>query len=145
MTAVFDKSGIRFQYPENWIIAEESLLQWPRSVSLQCPGGGFWSLMMYQPGTESTALLDETLEQMRAEYSNLESAEITEEFENARGGGYEMYFYCLDFLVRAKVIAIECGAGPVFLLLWQAEDREFTEYEPVFRAVTISLLRSQRT
>ena len=141
MSAVFDKAGIRFQYPENWEIVDESLLDWPRTVSLQLPGGGFWSLLMYEPGTDSASLLRETLGQMKEEYQNLESSVITEQFENVTGTGYEMYFYCLDFLVCAKTIILKAASGHVLLLQWQAEDREFAKYEPVYRAITVSLLR----
>jgi hypothetical protein len=52
-----------------------------------------------------------------------------------------MFFYCLDFLISARAFAMKAGTGQVLLMLWQAEDRDFTNYEPVFRAITISLLR----
>jgi hypothetical protein len=141
MSAVFTKAGIRFQYPENWTLVDESLLDWPRTVSLQSPGGGFWSLMKYDRGADVAALLRETLNQMREEYDSLESSVITEQFDDISSTGYEMYFYCLDFLVCAKALAIQSKGGDVLLLLWQAEDREFTKYEPIFRAITTSLLR----
>jgi hypothetical protein len=141
MSAVFDKAGIRFQYPENWQIVDEDLLGWPQVVSLQNPAGAFWTVMMYEPGVEPASLLRELLDQMRSEYDSLESSVATEEFENVTGTGYEMYFYCLDFLVCAKAFIVKPASGHVLLLHWQAEDRDFSACEPIFQAVTISLLR----
>ena len=49
-----------------------------------------------------------------------------------------MYFCCLDFVVRARVLATRV-AVQTFVLEWQAEDREFESLEPVFRAISTSL------
>ncbi|MGE0758331.1 MAG: hypothetical protein AB7O38_14985 [Pirellulaceae bacterium] len=141
MSAVFEKGGIRFQYPENWSIAEEDFIELPQTVSLQVPQGGLWSLTVYEPNADPTTLLRETLDQMRKEYADLESSTIVEQLEGVSATGHEMYFYCLDFLVCARSLALRTRQGKVLLLLWQAEDRDFATYEPVFRAITVSLLR----
>ena len=145
MTATFDKAGIRFHYPENWEVVDENVLDGPHTVSLQSPGGGFWSVMIYDQGTETSTLLRETLGQMREEYEGLESSVIFDEFEGTEATGYEMFFYCLDFLVSARAFVLKAASGQVLLMLWQAEDRDFMNYEPVFRAITISLLRELQT
>lgn len=145
MTATFHKAGIHFQYPENWEIIDENLLDAPRTVSLQCPGGGFWALMVYEPEADPEALLNETLSQMQAVYEELESSDLTEKFEDIEATGYEMYFYCFDLLVCARAMVIQDVGDQMFLMIWQAEDRDFTKYEPVFRAITISLLRNAAT
>lgn len=143
MTAIFDQVGLCFQYPENWKISDEQLMEWPRTVSIQSPSSGFWTVVQYELGTESLALLEETLKQMRAEYPDLESSVIFEHFDETEVLGYEMFFYCLDFLVCARAMAIRTDNGQVLLILWQAEDRDFAGAEPVFRAMTTSLLRNQ--
>lgn len=142
MTATFDKAGIQFQYPENWAIIDENLLDSPRTVSLQSPGGGFWALMIYDPTADPEMLLAETLTQMREEYENLEASEIVERFDEIEGTGYEMYFYCFDLLICARAVVIPAIAEKTLLVIWQAEDRDFTKFEAVFRAITISLLRA---
>jgi hypothetical protein len=145
MTATFDKAGIRFYYPENWEVVDENVVEGPLTVSLQSPGGGFWSVMIYDRGTDTNVLLRETLDQMREEYEGLESNVIFEQFEEAEATGYEMFFYCLDFLVCARSLVVKAGNGQIVLLLWQAEDRDFVNYDPVFRAITVSLLRELQT
>ena len=141
MTATYENLGVQFLYPENWQITDEDPLAWPRTVSLQSPGGGFWSLMVYRPDQDPEELTAEVLETMRQEYDGLESAEVSECFEQANTWGYEMQFCCLDFLVSARVLAVRVE-DQTLLMIWQAEDREFQQMEPVFRAITTSLLRA---
>ena len=141
MTACYERSGIRFLYPENWEITEEQLLDDPKSVTVQSPASGFWSLMVYDLETEPQTLVEQVLESMRGEYEGLECSVIRDRFADVDSLGYEMCFYCLDFIVDARALAAR-ARGKTLLLIWQAEDREFEQLEPVFRAMTISLLQS---
>jgi hypothetical protein len=144
MIATFDHFGLRFQYPENWSITDESGGDWPRTVSVQSPGSGFWTVMQYELGTDPVALLEETLQEMRTQYEDLESTVISEVFDGQDVLGYEMFFYCFDFLVCARVLTVRAEDGNIYLILWQAEDREYSQVEAVFRAITTSLLREVR-
>jgi hypothetical protein len=143
MIATFDQPGLHFHYPENWKITDESLVDWPRTVSVQSPGSGFWTVVQYELGSDPESLLKETLDEMRAEYENLESSVVVDQFEETDVIGYEMFFYCFDFLVCARAFAARTVDGKVTLILWQAEDRDFAQMEPVFRAITISLFRDR--
>ena len=139
MTVHYQKSGIRFLYPENWQITDEQLDASPLSVSVQSPDSAFWQLMIYESPMEPRSLLDQVLTSMQAEYEGVESAVIHDQFADVESLGYDMCFYCLDFLVNARALAAQ-ARGKTILVLWQAEDREFDRLEPVFRAMTISLL-----
>lgn len=143
MIATFDQAGIRFHYPENWHVTDAAVQDWPRTVSVQSPASGFWQLVVYEGPADPTSLLEETLQQMRSEYPEFESSSIDDQFENSVASGYEMYFYCFDFLVCARALVVRRDDGQVLLFLWQAEDRDFAAAEPVFRAITTSLLREQ--
>ena len=76
---------------------------------------------------------------------SLESTAISEQFDDTEVLGYEMFFYCFDFLVCARALSVRADDGKVYLILWQAEDRDFSQVESVFRAITTSLLREQVT
>jgi hypothetical protein len=143
MTACFQKVGIRFLYPENWRISEEDLAGSPQQISVQSPGSGFWSLMVYDPNTEPQDLVEQVLQSMQGEYPGVESSSVLDRFEDVETTGYDMCFYCLDFVVNSRVMAAQTR-GRTFLVLWQAEDREFEKIEPVFRAITISLWKEGR-
>ena len=49
MPAVFEQFGVKLLYPENWSFGELELDEWPRSVTLQSPHTGFWTLHVYPP------------------------------------------------------------------------------------------------
>ena len=140
MAAVYDKLGIRFMYPENWHVVYEQASQTPYEVSIQTPGGGFWSVGVYSSDSDPLELASETLRTMRGEYTDLESEEIIETVEDTEAVGYEMNFYCLDLIVTARVLGLR-SARRTLLVLYQAESREFEEMAQVFRAITVSLQR----
>ncbi len=137
MSGHYTKLGIEFLYPENWLITDEETKSWPRSVTVQNPTGAFWSLMVYDDADPS-ALLDQVAEVMEAEYDDIEATEVTEEFAEFVASGFDLAFYCLDFLVNSRTLAVR-AARQTYLMVWQAEDREFSELEPVFRAISTSL------
>jgi hypothetical protein len=142
MTACYDRSGIRFLYPENWQITDEEISRDGFSLSVQSPESAFWSLNVYEAERDPGSLVDAVLKSMEGEYEGMESSAITERFGEIESLGYDMCFYCLDFVVDSRVMAGR-ALGRTLLILWQAEDREFDRLEPVFRAMTLSLLNPQ--
>jgi len=141
MPATYDRVGLRFLYPDNWKLMEADHDSQPETVSLQSPGGGFWSLMVYRGRLDALELTRKLVEAMSVEYEALESSACEERLGAYDAEGFDMGFHCLDFLVAARTLAIRHD-NDVLLLLWQAEDREFDTLLPVFRAMTTSLLNS---
>lgn len=139
MTATYDKQGIRFLYPENWKIVDEGDEGWPRTVSVESPSGGYWSLHIYPPNFRSHDLCDQALGTMRSEYEGLESHEVSEELFEYQSVGYDLSFFCLDFLVVCQIRSIRVGGHPI-LLITQAESREFEAQQLVYAAMTKSFL-----
>jgi hypothetical protein len=139
MAATYDRLGVRFMHPENWTVSEEQADEFPLSVTLQSPGGAFWTLHIYQRPINMPALVEEGLEAMRSLYEGLEFEAASDRFAGHDARGYDMNFFCLDFVVTAKsrgVLTDERG----YLLLYQAESRDFDALEPVFQAMAVSLL-----
>jgi hypothetical protein len=54
--------------------------------------------------------------------------------------GYELNFYCLDFLITAHVLSLRSPQGQL-AVLYQAENRDFDGLQPVFDAISASLLQ----
>ena len=141
MVAVFEKSGFRFMYPENWEIFDEQLTQEPSTVSLQSPGSGFWSLATYPESSTPADLAAEALQAMQTQYSELEFESLPDESWIADEAlGYELNFFCLDMVVTARILAFRSQKQSL-LVHWQAEVQEFEQAESVFRAITLSLIR----
>ncbi|MBC8353352.1 MAG: hypothetical protein H8E66_15240 [Planctomycetes bacterium] len=143
MTIIYDKLGVRLFYAEGWKITEDDLDAEPRTLSFESPKGGAWELMLYGDSQDLDQLTGQALEVMREEYENLETAPFVTEFGDIQAGGHEIYFYHLDLLIHSRIIAAPFESQTA-LLLWQAEDREFDELEPVFRAMATTLLNPHK-
>ncbi len=143
MHANFDKFGIRFQYPDNWTLEADDLLHGQGAVSVYSPGGGFWSVTVHDPADEPDELLGAVVDAMRNMYDELDSEETLETIEGRSVPGRELNFYCLDLTNTATVRVIH-SARANYLVVCQAEDREFAELENVFAAMTVSLLKDSQ-
>lgn len=141
MTAVYENFGVSFQYPENWQLADESAGadSGPKTISVHSPTGAFWSLQVYQPAVDPQHMADQFKLTMETEYEDLESHPVSEEIGERRLTGYDMDFYCLDFVVTAQVRSLRVGER-TYVLACQAESRDFDKLRQVFQAMTYSLL-----
>lgn len=140
MPAVYEKLGIHFQYPENWTLDESEALEGEKSVSVYSPGGAFWSVIIHPPTLDPRALAEAALDTMRQVYDELDAEPIEETIAGRELVGCDMNFYCLDLTNTAQVRSFRRPEG-TYLVMCQADDREFAEVEPVFRAITLSLAR----
>jgi len=140
MVAIYDRHGISFVYPDNWEFSEEFQGADNHCVTLQSPGSGFWMLQALQTTESPEMLAAEALRSVQQEYDDIEVVRVEEEIEGVRSVGYDLLFYCLDFIVSSKVRSFSLD-NRAFVLLWQAEDKEFERTGPVFAAITTSLLR----
>lgn len=140
MTATFEKLGVRFLYPENWKLTDETDSGLPCSVSLETPAGdAFWSIHFYEFTSDPDEILKDTVNSLRETYPDLEVSSVEPQFEDRDSTAIEALFYCLDFLIRVRLEIVR--TEDYWLLFWfQAEDREFDKQEPVFKAMSISLL-----
>jgi hypothetical protein len=140
MPAVFDKLGIRFTYPENWNLDETEALQGAATVTVYSPGGSFWSISLHSIDSEPEELVAAAVKALKETYDELDSEPTTEVVEGHELAGADVNFYCLDLTNTALVRAFE-GERFNGLILCQADDREFEAIEPVFRAMTMTLLK----
>src|SRR5262245_3524767 len=96
MPAVYEKLGIRFQYPENWTLDEVEALEGNNSVAVYSPGGGFWSIMIHPPEASPEDLVEAALNVMRQQYDELDAESVAETLAGRRLVGYDMNFFYLD-------------------------------------------------
>lgn len=140
MTAVYEKHGVRFQYPENWKLYEESS-RWPREITLESPSGAIWALHVYFPPDKPQRLLEDSLQAMHREYRDIETHKVSELLDaETSAEGYNLLFFYLDLIVDCRLRSFTYH-DKTFLLMTQAEEREYQQLEPVFSAITTSLLR----
>jgi hypothetical protein len=140
MPRLFDDLGVRFAYPDNWQL-EEQAVAGGQSVTVSSPGGAFWWLDVHPADADLAQLAKAVVEGLRQEYNNIDIEAVIDEVDEQELIGYDVNFYCLDLTNTAQVRGFQTEAA-TYVMLWQAEDREFEEVEPVFQAITTSLIRT---
>ena len=90
-------------------------------------------------GGNPAELAEAVLAQMRAEYQDLDSEAAGDDIAGHALTGLDINFYCLDLTNTAQVRTLET-ADAIYLLICQAEDREWTAVSPVFAAITTSFV-----
>lgn len=143
--AIYDKHQLQFMYPENWKLNEQApdeIENSPREISLESPKGCMWVLMVFADGTEPDEVLHEVVQGLDQQYEDFEFAiqPPGEILGNPMISG-EADFYCLDFLVTARIEVIKTQQN-VLCILNQAESRDFDQMREVFLAITTSLLQA---
>jgi hypothetical protein len=141
--AVYDHLGIRFLYPDNWEVDTSDASDERNSISVYSPGGALWSLMVYPPDEDLDERTLEVVEALQKEYPEMDIEPVREPLAGHELAGYDLNFFYLDLTNTAWVRGLRTPRAS-YVILCQAEDREFDEIEAVFRAITISLLRPDR-
>jgi hypothetical protein len=139
MPALFNRFGIHFQYPENWTLETESSAPGRQTVSVYSPGCGFWTVALAPSDSDPAQLAETALDAIKREYDELDSEKASETIGDVYLVGYDLNFYCLDLTNTAWIRAGRTSRA-AYLVICQAEDREFDQISPVFRAMTTSLL-----
>ena len=140
MPAQFKRPGIEFQYPENWTLDEEEAAG-GESVTVYSPGGAFWTVSLHPPNTNPSELARAALQAMRQEYEQLDAEDARETIGGRELVGFDLNFYYLDLISTARIRCLAADEN-TYAVFCQGEDREFDQVQPVFQAMTTSLLSS---
>lgn len=98
MAGQFDDHGIRFRYPADWELEDESNDE-RTNLTLTAPDGvafAIVSLDATRPDPKAEA--DQALAAMREEYPTLEDRARTETIDGHEAIGYDAEFFSLDFV-----------------------------------------------
>lgn len=137
----YSQAGLKFTYPPDWELTEEETTAWPRSVSFQIPGGGYWSVFLYPPNTDCLDLLQEALASLKSEFKDVEVEDVQDAISNCLAEGHNLSFFCLDLPVECQLRSLEAPGGTL-LWIYQAEALDFEERADSFRQIAESLLES---
>ena len=140
MPNTFSGLGITFQYPDNWRLDEEDAVAGRESVTVYGPGErAFWTVSVHPPTAAPARLVATALQAMKDIYDSLDSEEVQESLVGQEIVGYDMNFFCLDLTNSAIVRSLHTPHAS-YMILYQAEDRDFEQLAPIFQAMTVSLL-----
>ncbi len=140
MPVTYDDLGIRFQFPENWSLEADDEVPDRPSVTVYSPGGAFWTVVRRGPGDDLGQMADEAAAAVREEYPGSDSEAVREILGEAELQGYDLNFICLD-LINTACVRVCRTPSASYLVVYQAEDRDFEKLRDVFRALTFSLLK----
>jgi len=136
----FQRLGIDFSFPDSWSVDTDDAREGAAAVTVYAPEGGFWSVSGHAAGGRAIELAQAVVEQMRGEYRDLDVEPAADDVGGHALRGFDMNFYCLDLTNTAQVRTLATPTA-VWLLLCQAEDREWDRIAPVFAAMTASFVR----
>jgi hypothetical protein len=136
----FDRFGLAFDHPDNWLVDTEDSEGRFATVTVYSPGGGFWSVSGHAPGGDPEQLSGAVVSEMREEYRELDAAPATEMIGGHDLAGFDLNFYCLDLTNTAQVRTLSTPEA-IYLIICQAEDRDWDALVPVFAAITTSFVK----
>ena len=137
MPLVFQADGIRFQYPDNWrLTREDAETGW--TVSVESPETAFFLLTFDDQMPEVGLVAQTVLDALRADYPDLEAEDAVESIAGQPALGHDIRFFSLDLTNTCRTRSFYSDAGTI-LVMWQTNDLELDEVEPVFRAICASL------
>jgi len=136
----FDRFGLAFDHPDNWAVDTEDSEGRYATATVYSPRGGFWSVSGHAPGGDPLHLAAAVVEEMRQEYQELDVEPVEDELAGQRLPGFDLNFYCLDLTNTAQVRTLSTPDA-IYLMICQAEDREWEAVAPVFAAITTSFVQ----
>ena len=137
MDRVFEGHGIRFEYPEDWILHEQSS---PEEITLtvQSPESSFWSVTLILDRPDPRRVIETILETFREEYSEIDVYPSDVRLGDQPTESCELDFVCHDLIGSAFLRA---AVAPDFtlLVLYQGADLELDDTQPLLEKINNSL------
>ena len=112
-------------------------------VEIQSPEPGFLLVSLHTDRPLCAELLEQTLDDLRADYPDLEAETAVGKIAGQDATGYDVRFFSLDFTNLCVMRSFMCQAGTV-MVLWQVTDVDEERLEPVMRAIVASLRVDER-
>jgi hypothetical protein len=137
----YNKAGIRFLYPDNWELDDNSESVDCQTVTVYSPGGAFWAVSRHTRLADTKELAKAAVDALRGEYAEIEVEEVTETVAGHDLTGFDISFYYVDLINSAAVRVLRADRS-TFTIFFQAEDRDLASIQEVMQAMTISFLRN---
>ena len=137
----FDRFGLAFDYHDNWSVDTADADGHYATVTVYSPEGGFWSVSGHAGGGDPRELAAAIVNQLQKEYPELDTEPAADMIEGSELPGFNLNFYCLDLTNTAHIRTLQTP-GAVYLILCQAEDREWERVAAVFAAMTTSFVKA---
>ena len=127
MIAIYERNGIRFQYPSNWSLDfEDGDEGWTATV--QSNELAFVLVSLRADADTPAMLADEALAALQEEYKELDAENYVGAFQGLPAIGHDVNFLTVDTAIECRTRAVESPAGPLLVMTQVSEyDREKNE------------------
>lgn len=137
MPTNFSESGLSFQYPENWKLERDEIENgWLATV--YTPDTSFFMLCCRDDCPTAAELADEALDDLRESYPQLEAEPGSSNIAGRVAHGHDVHFFLFDLTNTAWTRTFRTPNATV-LVMWQVNDLEMDQYEPVMHAIVASV------
>jgi hypothetical protein len=137
MQEIYNSHGVRFRYPNDWNISEQSD-EGRISITVSSPRTSFWTVSVFPDGPEPRDVVEAVLDAFREEYPELDIYAATAKLCDRRAVAKNIEFVCLELLNSAWVRAVRTPHGTI-LVLYQGTDAEIDETGSTLERMTRSL------
>ncbi len=143
MPRQFKNDEIELLFPENWLLTPnyQETEGVDFQVLLEHPDGAFWLLSACRSEADSQRFVAEFQREIEGQYESVEWTANNEPLWQQPMRGFDGMFFSLDLLIAAEIRAFT-WRNRAFVVVAQAENREFDQLRPVFQAITVSLLKT---
>ncbi len=140
MDQVYSGQGVRFRYPEDWELSEESGPA-ETSISVRGPGTAFWMLSLIDGNAEPEDVLQTAVNAFQEEYPDLDIYETSTPGDDPSARCVELGFLCFELTNSAFLRAFRTGQVTA-LVIYQATDHELDDVQAQLETITHSLVCS---
>ena len=134
----FHQHGIRFQFPSDWKLTEESNDE-QTTISVQSDGTSFWTLISFKSRPDPDAVLETVVAAFEQDYEEVDVASAIDSVGGLPSLGRDLDFVCYDLVNSATVRAFQTSDQTI-MILYQGTDHELKTTGPRLRAITDSLI-----
>lgn len=135
--ANFVGQGVRFQYPSDWTLSEESN-DYETNISLQSDGTSFWTIMLLKTHPDPDEVLDTVVSAFENDYEDVDVVSTIDNLAGLPALGRDVDFVCYDLVNSAVIRAFQTSLQTV-LVLYQGTDHELETTRTQLKAITDSL------
>lgn len=133
----YAKHGVRFSFPSDWTMSEESDDQ-ETTISLQSDGTSFWTLMLLKSRPDPDAVLDTVVSAFEQDYEDVDVISTIDNLGGLPALGRDLDFVCYDLVNSASARACQTSLQTV-LVLSQGTDHELQVTSAQMKSITDSL------
>ena len=136
-TIDYANHGVRFRYPSDWTITEDSSDE-ETTISLQSDGTSFWTLMLFKSRPDPDEILDTVVTAFVQDYEEVDVIAAVDNLAGLPSLGRDLDFVCYDLVNSAIVRAFQTSDVTV-MVLYQGTDHELKTTREQLEGITASL------